>query len=226
LNVSITEYIASVLAFSLYQIQNKKRKKQSHKPIRASVPINMRQIYPSKTLRNFTLYITPGIDPNLGEYTFKEILNQMHHALRYEMNEKFLSATLSNNVFLGEHPLIRFTPRIIKDKMMLFAYKNFGENQYSTTISNLGNVILPESMRPYVKRMNFNLPPNRINLSSSTMTSYGKHLYLTITSVLREPLLEKEVFSFFHKEGIPITLEANNNRKILSNADATPTTAW
>lgn len=213
LNVSITEYIASILAFSLYNIQ--KRKKNFHKPIRVSIPINLRQIYPSRTLRNFTLSVTPSIDPNLGDFTFNEILMQMHHLLRYEMNEKFISAMLSNAVFLGNHPLIRITPRIIKNKIMLFAYKNFGENQYSTTISNMGKVTLPESMIPYIERINLNMPPNRINMCSSAMISYGEHLYLTITSVLQEPLLEREVFSFFRKEGISMTLESNNNRKIL-----------
>ena len=31
------------------------------------------------SLRNYVLYLTPGVDPRLGEYTFEEVLKTVHH---------------------------------------------------------------------------------------------------------------------------------------------------
>ncbi len=209
LGFTVTEYMASVLVYALYLIQNSNRPKQKHKPVRISIPVNMRRIYPSRTMRNFTLFVTPGIEPNLGDYSFKEVLNQIHFALGYEMSEKYLSAELSSHVSMGYNPLIRFTPRIIKDKIMLFVYKNFGEKRYSTTLSNMGRIVVPEEMDPFIERINFNLPPNRINMSSATLTSFGKEMYLTVTSILQQPLMEQAVFRTLDEQQIHYSVETN-----------------
>ena len=207
--IKVTEYMASILVYALSLIQNSELPKRKHKPIRISIPVDMRRIYPSRTMRNFTLFVTPGIEPNLGDYSFREVLNQIHFALGYEMSEKFLSAELSSHVSVGNNPVIRFTPRIVKDRIMLFVYKNFGEKRYSTTISNLGKIVVPDEMAPYVERINFNLPPNRINMSSATLTSFGENMYLTVTSILRQPLLEQAVFRTLGEQQIHYSVETN-----------------
>lgn len=64
-NVSITEYLVAVYLFSLqtiYGTLTSFRKRRMRKIFRVQVPVNLRKIYPSDTMRNFSLFVTPEID--------------------------------------------------------------------------------------------------------------------------------------------------------------------
>ena len=80
--VTLTTFISAVMMLALYNLQHEKNpnvKKQ--KLIKLLIPINLRQLYPSKTLRNFAMYTIPEIDPRLGEYTLEEICKIVHHKM-------------------------------------------------------------------------------------------------------------------------------------------------
>lgn len=59
LKVSLTEYLTSVYLFSLQEIfvsVKGKGRKEKRKVLRIEVPVNMRHKYPSRTMRNFSLF--------------------------------------------------------------------------------------------------------------------------------------------------------------------------
>ena len=69
--VSLTVLLTAIYIDSLQAMQNNYVKKpRRKKPIAVQVPVNMRNIYTTKTMRNFSLFVIPKIDPRLGEYTF------------------------------------------------------------------------------------------------------------------------------------------------------------
>ncbi len=205
--VSITEYTTAVVVYALYKIQEKQSRLLKRKAIRLSVPVNLRNYYPSKTLRNFSLFIKPGINPDLGEYTFEEILHQIHHATRYELSEKYLSAALSANVSLEKNPAIRAVPLFIKNIMINFVFSNFGENKLSGTLSNLGRFEVPASMKEQITRFHVLLGANKINPVNCSVVSFGEDMYLTFSRTIQETELEHTVFTHFIKAGIPVTID-------------------
>ena len=54
-NVTATQYLASLLIYSIYS--NQPACKKSKKPIKIFIPVNLRQFFEVNTLRNFSLYI-------------------------------------------------------------------------------------------------------------------------------------------------------------------------
>ena len=48
---TITQYLTAVLIFSIYQEQLKSKYKE--RPIKISVPVNLKKYFPSKTISNF-----------------------------------------------------------------------------------------------------------------------------------------------------------------------------
>ena len=65
------------------RIQEKRvRRISRRKPIKVLIPVNLRRLFPSKTLRNFVLYATPGVDPKLGEYEFDELCQIVQHQMQ------------------------------------------------------------------------------------------------------------------------------------------------
>ena len=85
------------------------------KPVRIAMPVNLRQFFPSATLRNFITMILSGSGSADGEYTFEEILRQVHYYMRYHLNEKFLNADITVNAKTLQSPFIRIVPLFIKD---------------------------------------------------------------------------------------------------------------
>ena len=114
-NITITSYLVSILCYVLQNIQEDKivdiRKR---KPIKILLPVNLRTFYPSKTLRNFVLYITPGINPQMGRYSFEEITKSIYHQMGYELTEKQMNARIVTNVNDELNPIVRIMPLFIK----------------------------------------------------------------------------------------------------------------
>ena len=72
--VTVTAYLTAVLILSCVRVQESLvRNPKRLKPIKILIPVNLRSLFPSKTLRNFVLYTTPEILPALGSYSMEEI---------------------------------------------------------------------------------------------------------------------------------------------------------
>ncbi len=203
-NVTITEFLTSVFIYALYQVQ--KQHGGRKRAIRISVPVNLRKMYKSDTLRNFTLFIKPGIDPYLGEYTFDEILHQVHHFMRYELNEKYLREVFSSNVYMEKKMLIRVMPLAVKNRFITYVFKHSGENYYSGTLSNLGQVSVPPEMENYISGFHFVLGPNRINRSNCTLISFKDKILISFARNIEETDMEREFYQFLVSLGIPVSV--------------------
>ncbi len=209
-SVSLTVFLTAVYIDSLQEIQNKHIKSPLRKrPISVSVPVNMRNIYPSKTMRNFSLYVVSSIDPRLGEYTFDEILKIAQNSMIADINEKSISRQLSRNVSGQRNFLIRILPLFIKRLFLPLIYRRLGENLFSGTISNLGMVTMPWEMEKYVDRVDFIPGPGPVNKTGCSVTGFKNRLYISFGRLAREPELERTFFKKLVKMGIHITIESN-----------------
>lgn len=209
-NVSLTVLLTAVYMDALQAIQNEHIKGPRHKkPIAVQVPVNMRNIYPSKTMRNFSLFVMPKIDPRLGEYSFDEILKIVNYSMIAEINEKSISRQLSRNVGGQRNLLVRVVPLFIKKLFVPLLYKRLGENLCSGTISNLGLVTMPEEMQQYVERLDFIPGPGPINKTGCSVTGFKDKLYISFGRLTRQPELEKIFFTKLVKMGIHITIDSN-----------------
>ncbi len=209
--VSLTEYLTSVLILAIDKIQRQNVKNENrYKPVKVCIPINLRRFYPTNTKRNFASYVNPGIDPKYGVYSFDEVLSVVHHYMRSEVTEKLLTAKISTNVRSENMKLLRLTPLFIKNFVMKLAFNRVGDRKSSTSISNLGNVDLPEEMARYVNRMDLILGPLSRNKVVCGALSYKGTLVLNFTRTIKESHVEREFFRLLVKLGIPVKIESNH----------------
>lgn len=209
-NVTITEFLVATYLDVLQTIQEetvKNRKK--FKPIRISVPVNMRKIYGSKTMRNFALFVLIGIDTRLGHYEFEEILEQVHYTMKLEINTKSLSRQISRNVAGERNVFIRIAPLIFKKPFMKILSSIYGDNSYSATLSNLGAVKFPKEIEKHIERMDFILPPNITNRTAGAVVSIGEYIYINFSRFLIKPNVEELFFTSLVKEGIHVKISGN-----------------
>lgn len=208
--VTITEYIAGVLVWVMYNLQ-KEEPFNRNKPVGVQIPVNVRQFFETETMRNFMLCYSFQLDPKMGEYTFPEVLRQLSLYLRYINNEKNLQAMLNGNAAIEKNPLMRVIPSFLKDFGINVLYKLTGERATSSLISNIGLIKAPKEIEPYVEKMSLVLAQGMVNAARCGAVSYNGTLALSVTNIYESTDVQREIFTTFVKEGIPVKIESNKS---------------
>ncbi|MBE6759482.1 MAG: hypothetical protein E7554_05255 [Ruminococcaceae bacterium] len=216
IGVSVTHYLCAVLIQSIADIQRKDRRRGPRKkPIKICVPVNLRRIFGSSTVRNFSSYVNPGIERKYGEYSLAETAKIVQHQMGLETTPQHLRAKFTANVQAETNPLIRMVPLFVKIMILQIVYRATGDVQTTSTISNLGIVNLPEEMENHVERLDFQLGPLFQNKVTCAAVSYKDKLYINFTRKLRESDVERGFFTRLVEEGIPVTIESNMSERSL-----------
>jgi NRPS condensation-like uncharacterized protein len=209
--VRTTEFLTAVLIDSfqdiLFAIPGAKRKKFL-KPIRLLVPVNLRKIYASNTMRNFSLYVNPEIDPRLGRYSFADILKEVSHYMRIEVNEKYINKQIKRNVRAELHPLLRATPLFIKKIILRTAANVLFSSVNNGVFTNLGRIELPPALTNEIEDFQFFLPPSKGVKLCLTLVGYKNSLYLNFGRMYREAEIEKLFFRKLVKMGIKVKIKS------------------
>ena len=210
LGVSVTVFLGAAMLDALQQLQKAKIPKRSRrKRLRLQIPVNLRSIFPSQTLRNFALYTTPEIDPRLGDYTFRELCDVVRHQLGLEANAKVMGSKIATNVGSERLWIVRALPLFIKNPVMKAAFYLSGEKKSCLSLSNLGQVQLPEEMAPYVRRLDFILGPQASAPHNCGVISWGGKLYMNMIRNIREPELEACLCRVLREMDLDITVQSN-----------------
>ena len=212
--VSVTEYMVSVYLFTLQMIyleEKEKVKKQKRGVLRIEVPVNLRKKFPSKTMRNFSLFVLPEIDLRLGVYSFDEILNIVKYQLQTGADVKQITRFLSQNVGHEKSPFVRLLPLFIKSMAISAVYKRLGSNQCSGILTNLGRVKLPEEMENLIDTFEVvPTPPNTHVKISCAMVTFKNQLRLDFGNISRSTSFEMHFLKYLTESGIPVKVLNNN----------------
>ncbi len=207
LGVTVTEYLAAVLLEVHYKKQLRENRKQ--KEVSVQIPVNLRKEFGSQTLRNFTLCLRVKIDPNLGEYTFEEILRQVSLQLRLVNNRKVLNAMMTANLGFERNPVLRAMPLVIKNAGIAISFLITGEQTTTALLSNLGAVTLPAEMEPFIEKVVLMAGPGKLNGARCGVSTYNNKLVFTFANIYRESDIERDFFTSLVKKGIPVKIESN-----------------
>ncbi len=207
-NVSLTDFLVGVYMYTLYLIQKKENPRRI-KPIKVSVPVNLRAFFETQTLRNFSSYVNPEINANWGDYTFEEILSVVHHYLRCELTKKNLAAKMSKNVKAEKNIFVRILPLYLKNRVINLIFQLAGETRITSTLSNIGVVDMPKEMAVHVERFDVMLGALRYNSVNCAVCTFGDMISICFSSTIKETHVEREFFRFLVKMGIHVKIESN-----------------
>ncbi len=205
--VTITEFFTAVLTEIYIDFQKREEKKQ--KEISIQVPVNARNQFESQTLRNFSLCYSVRIDPNLGDYTFEEILKQVSLYLRYINNKKTLGAMFASNIKLESTPIMRVIPLVIKDLAIGISYALTAECTTTALFSNVGKVDLPEDMLEFVESCILMPAAGLLNGGRMAAASVKNTFSVAIANCYEDTDFERVFFTKLKEMGIPVKLETN-----------------
>ena len=208
--VTVTELVCAAMMQAICRLQAEKVPQRSRRrPVKVLLPVNLRSLFPSKTLRNFASYITPEVDPRMGDYTFDEICAAVHHRMGLENNPQTMRAKFAANVASEQSPLLRVMPLFIKNLAMKAVFDTVGECKSCLCLSNLGVVRLPEVMAPYVARMDFIIGVQAKAPHNCGVLTWNDTVYINCIRSIREPELELHFYRVLHRLGLPVKVESN-----------------
>lgn len=210
---SLTEYMAAMLIDSYqdyYKTLSPKLMKKLAAPIVLRIPVNLRQMFPSKSMLNFFLAVSASVDPRLGHYPFNEILNHIKATMTTGVDPKHISQQIARNV-RGELSWgTKLFPLVIKDLILKIVYKKMGDNRISCSLSNLGKITMPAAYASEIVRFDFIPPPTLLNRINCSLLSWNDKLYFSFGNLGIEPAIEEIFFRKLVKSGIPVKIESNN----------------
>ena len=212
--VSMTTFLSAALMQAILNLQAQQiPNRRYRKYVRLLIPVNLRRLFPSKSMRNFALYTTPEVDPKLGDYSFEELCQIIQHRMALDVTPKQMSARIATNVKSEQVFLLKITPLFIKNLVMKAVFLAVGERKSCLCLSNLGQVTLPKEMESYVERLDFILSSQAMSPHNCGVLSYKDTLYVNFTRNIVEPNLEREFFLVLREMGLPVEVQSNHSPK-------------
>ena len=208
--VTLNTWLCAAMMVAIQDIQNRREpRREKRKPVKVLLPVNLRRMYGSRSLRNFVLFTTPEADPRLGDYTLEELCPLIHHHMGLEVTPKKMAMQIAVNVSSERNPVIKAVPLFLKNIVMKAVFDAVGERKSTLSLSNLGAAKLPEVMNAYVERMDFILGVQSTAPYNCGVISWGDTLYMNFIRNIREPELEYALYRVLRDQGIPVTVESN-----------------
>lgn len=207
--VTVTALLAAVMAECIIAMQNEERPRRRQRPVKITIPVDLRRLYGSRTLRNFSLVLNIGVDPRYGDYTLEELCRSIYHQLCANATRQNMAGMIAANVQPQKNIVLRLAPVSVKNFVMDAVYRRSGESGGSLNISNITKLPLPEIMLRYIERMEFIIGPQRSYPNNCSVLSFKGKTYINMIRNIRESELERRFFSRLVELGIAVEIECN-----------------
>lgn len=205
-DATVTEFLGAVYFKAILDlIEGKGYKKR---PVVLNVPVNLRLLYPSKTMRNFFVSVTPTLDPRLGSYTLEEIIKHLKAYMDIKVHKRYTDQSISRNVKNERNIILRTFPVFIKDLIMPWIYHFYGERGYTTGFSNIGLVSFGE-LDIEIESMHIYPAPSSGNIIKVACVGFKGKIYITFGKMTLEKELERAFFRILMDMGIEVSVETN-----------------
>ena len=199
---TVTELLASLMIAALQDTRKKDTSAKKNPNLKIEIPVNLRPIFDSKTLRNFSSYVHLGINVKHGELSLEEIIRSISAQKDKAVREVPLTRRVAANVALEDNFAIRCIPRLIKKPIINLIHHLKGDRYCSQALSNLGDIKLPASVAEHVRDIDFALGRTRGRSGSCACASFGGRLNMNFTRRITESDFERFFISRLDEVGI------------------------
>ena len=213
--VTVTAYLTAALMMAADRLQKQQiRNPAKHKPVKVFVPVNLRSIFPSKTLRNFILYAIPSVETKYGDVEFPALCQSVQHQMKLQITPQRMAAMIAANVSSEKSLFIRACPLWLKNIVMAGVYNAVGERKSCFTFSNLGVSNMPPEFERYVDRLDFVLGTQKSQRYNTSLITYKGKMMFNIMRNTARPLLEPHLYQVLRELGIHVVAQSNAREEV------------
>lgn len=199
-NCTVTVLIAAIAMLSVAEIYAKGYQKRN---LEVMIPIDLRRIFDSVTLKNFTTLAKCPINPNTTPRTVSAYVQRIKETLAKELDRDALQDKISLSSFLERNWFTKIMPLFLKTLIIKLSKRLSVNTKQTMIISNLGKITLPGNLPEFVNRLSFNTNVSRKVPVNMGIVSFGGITTVSFTRQLVNTKFEKRFFEILLREGIP-----------------------
>ena len=202
LGVSLTSYLGAELMMA---INNDMPFIMRSKPITISLPVNLRNYYPSETMRNFF----NNVDVThifTGNETIETLAKEFDTSLKSSIEPGLIQKQMNRYQSIERLLFTRMVPLLIKQPVVRFFSKKESKT-VTAVLSNLGMQKLPDEMYPYIKGFSDYCSTNSLFI---TATTYQNDMVLGIASAYSGTGVIRRLIKALQSDDNEITVYASD----------------
>lgn len=201
-NTTITGYIITQML-----IASKYATEESNGDLTVQIPLNMRKLFPSKTIRNFSMYF--GVRLPIEKVTTTDaIIQEVNRQLLENSTKDKMTEMMYSTKQMVKN--LRFIPLFIKTPIAKRVYGFLGERSYTNTLSNLGIITFPEPLNQHIESCDFILGTAVLNRANVGLVTCNNITTLSISKITLDSAFEERLLSLFEADQIPLTIEGSD----------------
>jgi len=200
MKVSMTSYLGARLMMSLYNDMPTVARKL---PITISMPVNLRNFFPSDTSRNFfnSVIVSHEFD---GTETLESLAREYDEKLKDCLSEEKIKTQMQSYEKIENLLFTRLVPLAIKQPVVRFFAKK-GSKTVSAVLSNMGNLKLPDEMMKHISEFSAFCSTEELFI---VVASFGDDLTFGISSAYSGTGVIKNFIRGFRQEDIDVKVAA------------------
>ncbi len=199
-NTTVGVLLVSIYIYSFYCLENRK----SQKPIKISVPADLRRFFPSKTLRNFSLYAIVGISPKKCNWSLESIIDVVSKNLKEQLSKENLMNMAYTNVTSANTKLFELLPLSLKKAALSFGFDYMGERLFTSAFSNLGVIELPDSLKKHISDIRWFIGEAVVNQINAVSVTYNKNTNIIFSSRVLNDAVQKQYAAILNDNGVDV----------------------
>lgn len=203
--VTLSELLTAVLIRSIHAGMSLQ---DCARPVVITVPVNLRNYFPSESARNFFATVNVEYDFRRQEDTLEAVCAHVKQCFRDSLTADGLRMRM-NALGALEHSLpMKLIPLLLKDPILRVA-NLLAERKITAAFSNIGRISMPEGMDRYIRLFDAFISTNRLQACTC---SFGGNFVISFTAPFLNPDVQREFFRSLTGFGIPAEITTNLNR--------------
>ena len=200
LKVSLTSYLG---ALWMLAIRDEMPPRKRNLPVTISLPVNLRNYYPSKTARNFfnSVNVTHVFD---SEISLEDLAKEFDAELKNQLTEENVKKQMDAFETMEYVAFVRVVPLFIK-QWVVGHFTKKSAKKVTMTFSNMGVQKSPKPLGDLIGNYSGFCSTNTI---FSTMFGYGEQLTLGVSSAYTNTGVIKNFVRSLSESGVDITVSA------------------
>lgn len=169
------------------------------KPITLSTPCNLRKIFNSSTLRNFSSYY----HTTYKEGTFEELVGHVKEQTICAATKDYFQNMINFNTSAQRNIFMRLVPLFLKNLILKLTHRILGYSLDTYSFSNMGLVSCPQEFKDYILRYDISLGAT----FGVAVCSYNGLTSMSLNSLLKDTIFERYFVDQLVKDGITVCVE-------------------
>lgn len=202
-NTTLTVFIAAILIMAIFDDMTVHARK---KPVILTIPVNLRQYFPSSSARNFFSIIHAGYKFDNAAPELSMVIKRINAMFKEQLNQEKLLSRLNSLSAIERNIFARISPLILKDISLNTALK-LSRRESTASLSNIGVIAMPSEFDPFIDKFSIFTSTDSLQIC---MCSYKDKLTVGLTTEFVGNEVQRNFFRRLASFGIPVELSFNN----------------